>query len=75
MCVVACGIHRKVGLADGVIYRDAKYGLWSGTFIDSTGHEAEEACEIQARRVAHKAGQRLPADGKVVEVRFVEVER
>jgi len=74
MCVVDCGIIQKttpVQIA-GVCYRDAAGVFWPRTFQDSTGEDAEFAAGLHAKHIAARNG--LPNDGRVVKVRFVEVE-
>jgi hypothetical protein len=74
MCVVDCTISpRKQNVQiDGVCYRDAAGTFWHATYVNQVGRDAEAVSEITARHIANRQG--FAFDGRVVRVRFVEVE-
>lgn len=55
-------------MADGICFRDRKWGLWTGSFVDASHDMAIKECY----RLAHKlSGAPLPADGDIVAVNLV----
>lgn len=57
----------------GVVYKDSRHGLWSGTFQDSIGPDARIAAELAAQGIVGVQNY-LPRDGHVVRVQLVEIE-
>ena len=70
--VVDCEIHQRTGKIHGLCYMDGDGKFWPHTFQQTTGDDAEFAAVILAKKVAARQGFEL--NGRVVRVRFVEVE-
>ena len=70
--IVDCEIHQRTGTIHGMCYQDADGKFWSNTFEPSVGIDIETFIRIRAENMARRHG--LPIDGRVVRVRFVEVE-
>jgi hypothetical protein len=57
----------------GVVYKDSRHGLWSGTFQDSVSPDARIAAELAAQEIVGLQNH-LPDDGEVVRVQLVEID-
>lgn len=61
-------------MAHGICFRDDRFGIWTGTFVDSTHPEAMEECIQLAYEVLGEE-EELPPDAHMVAVDLVVNER